>query len=124
MAAVVVAVAVTVAVATTVVGGRLGLGDAPASMAIGPLLTTVAAFASAHFQIEGQSASVVQVAALAWHEPGKDIVVVHVVVAPPSDAGKGAGAERAPVPLPVPDEDDVEPLPDEADPEHIPVVVG
>jgi len=126
-----VAVEVVVAVPTAVpvVTGGTGVGAAPASTAMGPLLTAVGGFESTHFQIEGQSVSVVQLAALAWQEPGNEVVVTHTgAEVPASDTGKGGGAGGAPEPLPppVPDEepDDDEPLPAEPDPEHHPIVVG
>jgi precorrin-6B methylase 2 len=82
-----------------VVGG-VAVGAAPVSIAAGPLLTVVATVASTHFQTDGQSASEVQLATLAWQEPGKDEVVMHT--------GAGAGS----------------PFADGADPEHVPMVVG
>ena len=82
-----------------VVGGVV-VGAAPASIAAGPLLTVVATVASTHFQTDGQSESVAQLATLAWQEPGKDEVVMHT--------GAGSGS----------------PFADGADPEHVPMVVG
>ena len=78
----------------------VGAGVAPASIAMGPLLTVVGTLVSTHFQTEGQSESEVQLAASAWQEPGKDVVVTH------TGAGAGSPSETG------------------ADPEHMPVVVG
>jgi hypothetical protein len=73
---------------------------APASIAAGLLLTVVGTVASTHFQTDGQSASEMQLATLAWQEPGRDEVVMHT--------GACAGS----------------PFADGADPEHVPMVVG
>jgi hypothetical protein len=78
----------------------VGVGAAPASIALGPLLTVVGTRVSTHFQTEGQSASEVQLATLAWQDPGKDEVVAHT----------GAGADPPPT--------------TGAEPEHVPIVVG
>ena len=89
--------------ALDVVGGAVVGGvrvvAAPASIAMGPLLTVVRV-ETTHVQTEGQSASEVQLVTLAWQDPGKDWVVTQTGVGagPPSETG--------------------------ADPEHAPVVVG
>ena len=119
-------VVVAVPTAVPVVIGGTGVGAAPASIAIGPLLTAVGGFQSTHFQIEGQSESTAQLMTSTWQEPGNDVVVTHTgAEVPASTAGKRGGAEGAPEPLPppAPDEED-EPPEAELDPEHIPVVVG
>jgi hypothetical protein len=126
LAAAAVEVVVAVPTAVPVVLGGSGVGAAPASTAIGPLLTAVGGFQSTHFQIEGQSESTAQLVTSTWQEPGNEVVVTHTGTEVPASAtGKRGGAGRAPEPLPppVPDEED-EPPETGPDPEHIPIVVG
>ena len=130
MVAVDVAVEVAVATGVLVVVGGLLTGAAPASFALGVLLTVVGTGDATQVQVEGQSESRVQLVTLAWQLPGKDVVVVHkgAVVVPASGAGLEGGAGSAPEPLPppVPDEEDAVPVPPETgpDPEQLPIVVG
>jgi hypothetical protein len=75
----------------------VGGGAAPASIAAGPLLTVVAKVASTHFQTDGQSESEVQLASVAWQEPGKDEVVTHTGAGAGSPSVAGAEPEQVPV---------------------------
>jgi hypothetical protein len=87
-----------------------------------------------HFQLAGQSESVVQLVIVGWQEPGYEVMVVHMGGGSATmPASLGAAGRREPPPLPVeplPVEPlpvvppVVMPLPTEPLPAHAPVTLG